>query len=99
MEQNPELHAFLRQKMPAEYAAVRPAIEDLRAWLADPGNLGASDPVASKRALVGLEDPEGYTPVPQLQQTIGKAIDSIQADPNNAAAYFMLARPRPQASC
>ncbi|MCB9896058.1 MAG: tetratricopeptide repeat protein [Planctomycetes bacterium] len=92
MERNPELSAFMRQKMPAEYAAVRPAIEDLRAWLADPVNRSVSDPVASKRALVGLEDPEASTPVPQLQTTVGRSIDAIQADPNNAAAYFMLAR-------
>ena len=92
MQPNADLHAFLRQKFPAEYAAVRPAIEALREWLTDPANMAAHDPVASKRAMVGLEDPEGYTPIPELQRAVERAIESVKADPNNAAAYFMLAR-------
>jgi tetratricopeptide (TPR) repeat protein len=78
--------------MPPDYAQIRPAIEDLRAWLADPNNANARDPVAAKRALVGLEDPEGFTSVTELQRVVGKSIEAIEADPNNAAAFFMLAR-------
>jgi tetratricopeptide (TPR) repeat protein len=92
MERDPQLSAFLRQKMPMDYSMIRPEVEGLRAWLADPVNRGATDPVASKRALVGLEDPEGYTPIPELQRVARQSIEAIKADPNNAAAYFMLAR-------
>lgn len=92
MERSPELTAFMRQKMPMDYAMVRPEIEALRTWLADPVNRGATDPVASKRALVGLEDPEGYTAIPELQRVVKQSATAIKTDPNNAAAYFMLAR-------
>lgn len=92
MEHNAEQHAFLRQRVPTEYAALRPGVEELRAWLGDPTNLSAQDKIASKRALVGLDDPEGSTPIPDLQRTVARAIESIKADPNNAAACFMLAR-------
>jgi tetratricopeptide (TPR) repeat protein len=92
MERSPELNAFLRQKMPMDYSAIRQEIEALRTWLADPINRGATDPVASKRALVGLEDPEGYTAIPELQRVARQSVIAIKADPNNAAAYFMLAR-------
>lgn len=92
MQPNADLHAFLRQKFPAEYLAVRPSIEELRGWLTDPANVAASDPIASKRALVGLADPEGFTPIAELLRTVERAVDSIKADPNNAAACFMLAR-------
>jgi tetratricopeptide (TPR) repeat protein len=92
MEHNADQKSFLRQKQPQEYAEVRPVVEDLRAWLADPANLNSSDPVASKRKLVGLEDPEGYTPIQQLIETTRRAAEAIRLDPNNAAAYFMLAR-------
>jgi len=92
MQPNLELNAFLRQKMPMEYSMVRPEIEELRVWLAEPSNRVAADPVAGKRALVGLEDPEGYTPVPELQRVVRQSVAAIRADPNNAAAYFMLAR-------
>lgn len=90
MQHNAEQKAFLRQKMPEAYLEVRPAIEELTAFLA--GGVSASDPVASKRKLVGLEDPEGFTAVPQLIETAQRAAESIKLDPNNAAAYFMLAR-------
>ncbi|MCA8947023.1 MAG: hypothetical protein KDB29_12400, partial [Planctomycetes bacterium] len=92
MEHNAEQHAFLRQRVPTEYAALRPGVEELRAWLGDPTNLSAQDKIASNSALVGLEDPEGSTPIPDLQRTVARAIESIKADPNNAAACFMLAR-------
>lgn len=92
MEHNADQQAFLRQRVPTEYATVRPAVEEFKAWLADPNNLTARDPVASKRALVGLDDPEAATLIPDLQNTVVRAIESLKADPNNAAAYFMLAR-------
>lgn len=92
MQHNPELQAFLRQKIPTEYAQVRPMVEELRAWLSDASNLNAPETVASKRALVGLEDPEGFTPLHELTRTVQRASEAIKADPNNAAAYFMLAR-------
>lgn len=92
MQPNADLHAFLRQKFPVEYNAVRAGIVELRDWLSDSANAAAHDPVASKRALVGLEDPEGFTSVPELQRTVERSIEAVKADPNNAAAYFMLAR-------
>ena len=92
MQHNAEQKAFLRQRMPQEYAEVRPVVEELRKWLADPANLNASDPVASKRKLVGLEDPEGSTPIPQLMETVQRAGEAIKLDPKNAAAFFMFAR-------
>ena len=92
MEHNAEQKAFLRQRMPEAYLEVRPVVEELRAWLADTANVNASDPVASKRKLVGLEDPEGFTPVGQLIETVQRAADALKLDTKNAAACFMLAR-------
>ncbi|MCC6464713.1 MAG: hypothetical protein IT463_05175 [Planctomycetes bacterium] len=92
LQGDPAKQAFLRQKMPTEYAEVRPVIEEFRAWLNDPARPATRDAQAARKPLVGLEDPESNTPIPQLQQAVRRSIESARLDPENAVAFFMLAR-------
>lgn len=92
MQHNAEQLAFLRQKAPLDYAPLRASVDELRVWLENEAGKSPADPIQAKRKLVGLEDPEGYTPLPQLVDTVHRSIESIRLDPANAAACFMLAR-------
>ncbi|MCC6575196.1 MAG: hypothetical protein IT462_15575 [Planctomycetes bacterium] len=88
-----EQQAFLRQKLPANYIPVRPAILELQAWLASPAaNDTPTDKAASARQLVGLPDPESGTSAEVLAHIAYRACEAIKLDRGNAAAYFMLAR-------
>ncbi len=88
-----EQTAFLRQRMPQAYAPVKPIVDALRTFLADPSNVSAPASAAqSRKLLIGLEDPEQNTPVETLQDTVRRAADALKLDSQSASACFMLAR-------
>lgn len=92
-QHTPEHKAFLRQRVPAAYALVKPAVDSLTAWLADPAHEGeARNSAESRKQLIGLEDPEHSTPHEQLKDTARRCCDALMLDRDNAAAHFMLAR-------
>ncbi len=89
----PEQKAFLKQRLPESYAAVKPDVDALIAWLADPANEAAPvNTTESRKLLIGLDDPEQNTPIEALQNTVRRCCASLKLDRNNAASAFMLAR-------
>jgi tetratricopeptide (TPR) repeat protein len=89
----PEQKAFLKLRLPENYAPVKQDVDALKQWLADAANASAaSNPAESRKLLIGLEDPEQNTPVARLQEIVQRCCEAVVLDRNNAAAHFMLAR-------
>lgn len=90
---NAEQKAFLKQRLPDNYAPVKHDVDALIVWLADANNISAAtNPAESRKLLVGLEDPESNTPPARLQEIVQRCCEAVVLDRNNAAAHFMLAR-------
>ena len=67
----PEQKPVLTRRVRESYAAVKPDVDALIAWLADPANEAAPvNTTESRKLLIGLDDPEQNTPIEALQNTV-----------------------------